>query len=786
MLRSGGQLTATRTEPFAAAPADGDDESTARRRLAAVWLAAGSATAAMVAVAWYIVARNGGQPPGGDMIGHAATARWLRTLPWWDWRGWSDWFYGGQAVGVNYPPLGHALMRFTHPVHSQMAAVAIGLLVLAPWGTLRLARAVGYPPRAQRAAVGAVLVLIPAAATLHLFLAGFQMGNGFFGSWQAMGATTGALFCAAWAARGRRPVTCGAVAGLLVLLNASVMPGAAVVCLALLATSGLPWRRALGWAAAAASATLAVCAWWLVPFVAGWGRFVDWEVSLGDALANTGIVGIALLAAVAVAATWAARHGPPPARRPAFAAAAALAATLVAELLDVPRAQRWLRVAVLVAAAAAAAGPSRPAPPRPPGRPWAALGAALAVAFAVVTRRYEVLPLAVWLLWWPRRTWVTAGAFAWAALLIFVPLGAQVRSPRPAELPGEPLLEATAAAAATATGPVYLDRFFEYPTGELAVCDWSHPWRATVVSGGSIRPLWGVYQETSRAAEFVGAEQALRIGELGAGGLNRPHWFEAWLEAGSVSLDSPGTARLLGAGWYGACDPAGAVTVEAVGGIDAAGVTVSTHATEDAWHEAAVHWWVPLAAGAAGEGAARTGVPILSGGEAADHPAGQAAAGVSLRRGGDTLTVEAASPGWAWIRVPWDPDWRSLDGAPVRLGGPGHLVVWADRGTTELRWGVTRATDVAAVATTAAATLATAAAALAWRRRDPTTAPRHGSPDAPAPAAKPTTSPRTAAPRRGSPDAPAPALTPTTTPRAAAPRPGDPDAPAPEAGSARS
>jgi len=45
----------------------------------------------------------------------------------WDWRGWSgwsDWFHGGQAIGVNYPPLGHAWMRFTDPVHGQTAAGA--------------------------------------------------------------------------------------------------------------------------------------------------------------------------------------------------------------------------------------------------------------------------------------------------------------------------------------------------------------------------------------------------------------------------------------------------------------------------------------------------------------------------------------------------------------------------------------------------------------------------------------------------------------------------------------
>ena len=714
------------------------DAASERRQLRAVWLAAGSASAAMVAVGWYIVARNGGQPPAGDMIGHAATAEWLRTLPWWDWRGWSDWFYGGQAVGVNYPPLGHAIMRFTHPVHSQMAAVAVGLLVLLPWGTLRLARAVGYPARAQRAAVGAVLVLVPAAGTLHFILAGFQM-NGFFGSWQAMNATVGALFCAAWAARGERPVACGAVAGVLVLLNASVTPGAAVVCLALLATSGLPWRRALHWAAVAGPAALAVCAWWLVPFVAGRGRFVNWDAPLGAALDSSGITGVALLAAVAMAATWAARRGPGPARRLALAAAAGLATVLIAELAGLPRAQRWLRVAILVAAAAAAGGRVRIGPLRPPGRLWAALGATLAIAFAVVTRRYEVLPLAVWLLWWPRRTWVAAGAFAWASLLIFAPLAAQVRNPRiPGLAEDPPLLEATTATTENTAGLVYLDRVFEYPTGEAAYCGWSHPWRATVASDGRIRPLWGLYRETSRAAEFVVAEQALRIGEFARAAVNRPHWYRAWLDSGARSLDRPETARLLGAGWYGACDPVGSITAERIAGVDAAGVTVSTHPTERTWHEAAVRWWVPIATATAEDGAAVAGVPILSGHEARGHPPGQAATGVSLHRDGDALTVEAASAGWVWIRVPWDPDWRSLGGTPVRLGGPGHLVVWADRGTTELRWGVPRAVDVAAVATTGAATLVTAAAALAWRRRDPDAAPHR---DAGFAATEPATAP---------------------------------------------
>ena len=218
-----------------AASADLDSVQSQRRRLAAVWLGAGSAVAAMVAVSWYVVVANGGAP-GGDMIGHAAAAEWLRTLPWWDWRGWSDWFYGGQAIGVNYPPLGHAWMRFTDPVHGQMAAVAIGLLVILPWGALRLSRAVGCTPRQQRAAVGAVLVLTAAANQMHWVLSGFHHQTTFYGSWPAMVATVIGLHVAAWAARCCRPVTCGALAGVAVLFNATVVPGVAIVCVSLLAT----------------------------------------------------------------------------------------------------------------------------------------------------------------------------------------------------------------------------------------------------------------------------------------------------------------------------------------------------------------------------------------------------------------------------------------------------------------------------------------------------------------------------------------------------------------------
>ena len=95
----------------------------------------------------------------------------------------------------------------------------------------------------------------------------------------------------------------------------------------------------------------------------------------------------------------------------------------------------------------------------------------------------------------------------------------------------------------------------------------------------------------------------------------------------------------------------------------------------------------------------------------------QSAEGVSLQKGQDSLTVRAETAGWAWLRVPWDPDWHSTGDTPVRKGGPGHLVVWAERGDTELRWSVPRAVDAAAAAVTGASLLVVMALATVNRRR---------------------------------------------------------------------
>ena len=245
------------------------------------------------------------------MLGNAVAAEWLRTLAWWDWRGWSDWFYGGQAMGVNYPPLAHALARFTHPYHGQMAAVALGLLVLMPWGALRLTRACGGLARGRSAPLSeAVLVLTMFSRNLYWALSGFHVHHGFFNSWPAMVALGLGLHCAAWAASLRRPVACGVVAGLVVLTSASVAPGVGAVCAVLLITSGASLRQGLRWAGTAAASALAVCGWWLVGYLAAWQRVVRWDFSLASAWNFGGSWGALLAAALGAGALWAVRCGP--------------------------------------------------------------------------------------------------------------------------------------------------------------------------------------------------------------------------------------------------------------------------------------------------------------------------------------------------------------------------------------------------------------------------------------------------------------------------------------------
>ena len=703
------------------AQAKSENARTARRRLAAVWIAPGSALAAMVAVSWYFGVRHGGEAPGGDMVVHAATAEWLRTLPWWDWRGWSDWFFGGQAIGVNYPPLPHAWLRFTHPFHGQMAAVALGLLVLLPWGALRLARAVGFAPRAQRAAVGAVLVLTAVAVNMHWILVSFHPTRGFFGSWPAMLAAVVGLFCAAWAASCSRPVVCGGVAGLIVLINPTVVPGVAVVCAALLITSGASFRIAIRWAATAGVAAVAVCAWWLVPFLAGSSRLVRWDIPLGEVWRLGGVWQAAVLVGLLVAAAWVARTGSRPSQRLALTAGSGLLATLLGDLFGYLRPERWLMVPILVAAIAVAGrlgsrdvgGSVRTV--RPMGF---VIGIGLSAAFIAATGRWEIVPLTMWLILWPHREWAVASAVAWTGVLLWVPLWSQISDPLPARSPAMPPVEAAAAHAGHgAEGFVYVDSLYISASGDVAACDLQYPWLTTMDTEGQVRPLTGLFRETSAAAEFLDGTNYLQAGLFSEHNSLRPHWYDAWQGADTPTLDSTAAAEAFGARWHVACDSSGAVTVTDLAGTSALGVTVDPYTSEEAWHRASVDWWLPIAAENQETGPAHIArVPVLSPEDATAYPFNQAASGVSLQAEGDTLIVNADTAGWAWLRVPWDPDWRAVDATPVRKGGPGHLIVWANPGTNEFRWSVSRGVDVAAMATTGAAVLAVVALAIANRR----------------------------------------------------------------------
>lgn len=88
-----------------------------------------------------------------------------------------------------------------------------------------------------------------------------------------------------------------------------------------------------------------------------------------------------------------------------------------------------------------------------------------------------------------------------------------------------------------------------------------------------------------------------------------------------------------------------------------------------------------------------------------------------MRSERDTLILTAKQPGWAWLRVPWDPYWHAASGAPILKGGPGHLVVWAEAGTNTLLWSVPGRVDAIAGAVTGASLLVLVALVRVNRRQ---------------------------------------------------------------------
>ena len=651
------------------------------------------------------------------MVGHAAAAEWLRTLPWWNWRGWSDWFYGGQAIGINYPPLGLNWLRFTHSTHGQMMAVALGLLVLLPWGTLRLTRSVNYPPRLQRISVGAVLVLTAASGAMHWALPGFHALYTFYSSWPFMLATVIGLFTAAWAARCDRSVVAGIIAGIALLLNPTSVPGLGVAILALLVTSGASVRRVVRWIVTVGATALLISGWWLIPFLASWDRLVRWEVPLNRFWGFGGIYQILVLTGVGMGAAWASRWDGP-SRRLSGVAAAGLTATLLAEWFDWLRPERWLPIALLIATMACAGLATRvpihpPTKIRPVWKLHVVLGLLL---FVVLAFRFEVLALAVGLFLLPARSWAWMGALAWSAILLWGGLWG-VTSDAPDTSAETPIGIVLARSEPDSSGLVYIDRKIISQTSDVRRCGLGQPWLDAARTGGRIRPLLGLYRETSPSFEFIATGLLISTGQLGERYSVRPHWFEVWQDAGAPTLGSLAAAEALGARWHTRCGEDGDILLTDLSGVTASGATVDAYTSEDTWHQAAARWWIPIAAGVRTEPKKWEPVPIRFEDGDPNHPLNQAATGVWMRAGDGRLTVGADTAGWVWLRVPWDPYWRLSTGAAVHKGGPGHLMAWVPAGESELMWQVPATVNATAVAVTGVAALTVLVMVVGDRRR---------------------------------------------------------------------
>ena len=822
---------------------------------------AGSAVVVMAAMSWFRSVRS---DLSGDLAGHAAAGVWLRGLAWWDWRGWSDWFYGGQALGVNYPPLSWAWLRFTDPVHGQFAAVAVGLLVLLPWAVRSVARALRVE---TSPATWAVLYTIVAfAGNTHWLLPGFHSVTTGFGSWQAMIAVLLSVVCVARAFDLLKPVSTGVVTGVSVLVNSTVAPGIIVLVVVVLVGVVHMDRRQVGeavrWAATVATVAVSLCGWWLVPFIDGWARLVEWRVPLRVAFhAASGqvllVVGLVVLSLACVACVG--RRG----RLLGAAVVTVVVAAAIADAAGYLRTERWVTPAaatiiVLCAVAAptlgrklatlapkngidgaqghsgpgsepvstqtarpgssygssmgaspggaprdeapigfdGAAGGSAVSPeprddaaslsgsgaegPEGPAKPgddrtrvssggggrWVWLDGsrrpfygrcfvAAAGAAAALTGVWAAVPVAVWVLWARRWSVVRYAAPAWCALLIAIPAASLFDVP-----PRGDTRSASAAMALTDSadenntgGFVYLQQSFTHARGGLGNCGWDDPWAALARTDTALRPLTGLYRETSPTAEFLDPETSQRGFAL-ALGPPMDQWTQAWdATPPGAPIDGQQAATALGASWYVFCDSTDTITTRQLAPRRISGVGLAAQPGDDAWHRDATVWWAALLTNQTTLTEAEAAVPAVGAADWEAYPPSQAATGVSLLEAGESFAATAEAAGWAWIRVPWDPYWHSHDGTPVLKGGPGHIVAWIDEGQNDYGWWVPRHVDIAAIATTATAAALALVLLITTRRRPP------AGPGCCRPAAPPPPDPRgpgpPAGPKRPGPQQPA-------------------------------
>jgi len=267
------------------------------------------------------------------------------------------------------------------------------------------------------------------------------------------------------------------------------------------------------------------------------------------------------------------------------------------------------------------------------------------------------------------------------------------------------------AASSSGTGFVYVQTHFAHPYGGLGPCSWGDPWAGTE----DLRPLTGLYRETSASAEFVNAEEALRLGMLTDFWPPMDDWERAWDDVPIIEPHSQAAAEALGASWLVACDPDGFGAAE-VYGQRAGGARLAASTSDDAWHEQATRWWAGLLTGRSTLSEAEDAVPVIGEADWTAYPPHRVATGVELLEAGESFAVTAATAGWVWVRIPWDPYWHAHNATPVLKGGPGHLIVWAAPGQNEYGWWVPPGVDTAGIILTTAAAAGALVLAIAGHR----------------------------------------------------------------------
>ena len=165
------------------------------------------------------------------------------------------------------------------------------------------------------------------------------------------------------------------------------------------------------------------------------------------------------------------------------------------------------------------------------------------IVFVVITLRLEVLPLAVWLLWGSRRTWAWSSAWPGPPSCCWFRSGvrsATRRQPKPTS-PITPL-EAAAAASGPGGSRAGLHR---RPSTTPRRVTWAFASGATL-GDTTMRPVdasapcSACTGRPARIAEFLEAENLLAV-RLFRGVQRKPrrHWFDAWQDAGSLSNGQP-------------------------------------------------------------------------------------------------------------------------------------------------------------------------------------------------------------------------------------------------------